>query len=387
MTYEVYTQKDLMNKVKPRHTGGYRLDLQVDTVRRTFYSSKNGDSGRRDCARKALAWINGDNSKKSCSVSTDAVFQNFFRDKEAITSDTYNLRNYYKNHIGPIIGKIPVLKLTRNDLRRVINEGYRKGLSEKTLSNIRGVLSGFCAYLDECDIRNDLSTRLVKIPRNARKSNKQSLTAEGIYLVFSRDYTILNNEEVYDDLVNAYRLSIALGLRPGELMGLQWGDITDDYIHIQRAINAKGIQTSGKNAFANRFLPQTRFTRGIFNAQAKLFATLNPTSRVFGDYSEITYCARWKRFCAHNGIAYVTPYELRHTFASIYKSLLSVWILDELMGHTHPGITQGVYSHPLAGDMDKVVPILEKGLNDQYNRGKNGYLHSSALPINEDTQS
>lgn len=264
--------------------------------------------------------------------------------------------------------------MTRNDLRRVINEAYRKGLSEKTLSNIRGVLSGFCGYLDECDIRNDLSTRFVRIPQNAKKSNKQSLTAEGIYLVFSCDYTVLNNEEVYDDLVNAYRIGIALGLRPGEIMGLQWGDITDDYIHIQRAINAKGMQTSGKNAFANRFLPQTRFTRGIFNAQARLFPTLNPTSRVFGDYSEITYCARWKRFCAHNGIAYVTPYELRHTFASIYKTLLKTWILDELMGHVHSGITQGVYSHPLAGDMDKVVPILEQGLNDQYNRGKKQIL-------------
>lgn len=387
MMYEVYTQKDLMNKVKPRHTGGYRLDLQVNNVRKTFYSTKSGDTGRRDCARKALAWINGEPTQRSYAVSTDVVFQEFFRDKEAVTSDIYNLKNYYKNHIAPVIGKIPVLQLTRNDLRRVINEAYRKGLSEKTLSNIRGVLSSFCGYLDECDIRNDLSTRFVKIPRNARKSNKQSLTAEGIYLVFSRDCTILNNEEVYDDLVNAYRLGIALGLRPGELMGLQWGDITDDYIHIQRAINAKGMQTDGKNQFANRLLPQTHFTRGILNAQAELFSTLNPTSRVFGAYSEVTYCARWKRFCFHNGIAYVTPYELRHTFASIYKNLLSVWILDELMGHTHPGITQGVYSHPLAGDMDKVVPILEKGLNDQYNRGKNGYLHSSATPINEDTQS
>ena len=88
MTYEIYTQKELMDKVKPRHTGGYRLDLQVNNMRKTFYSTKKGDTGRRDCARKALAWINGDNSKRCCTVSTDAVFQNFFRDKEAITSDT-----------------------------------------------------------------------------------------------------------------------------------------------------------------------------------------------------------------------------------------------------------------------------------------------------------
>lgn len=32
MTYEIYTQKELMDKVKPRHTGGYRLDLQVNNM-------------------------------------------------------------------------------------------------------------------------------------------------------------------------------------------------------------------------------------------------------------------------------------------------------------------------------------------------------------------
>lgn len=42
MTYEIYTQKELMDKVKPRHTGGYRLDLQVNNMRKTFYSTKKG---------------------------------------------------------------------------------------------------------------------------------------------------------------------------------------------------------------------------------------------------------------------------------------------------------------------------------------------------------
>ena len=49
----LYTQKDLTQKVKPRHTGGYRLDLQVNNVRKTFYSSKIGDAGRRECAKKS----------------------------------------------------------------------------------------------------------------------------------------------------------------------------------------------------------------------------------------------------------------------------------------------------------------------------------------------
>lgn len=138
----LYTQKDLMQKVKPRHTGGYRLDLQINNVRKTFYSAKAGDAGRRECARKALAWVSGNTTKKSYTITTDAIFQQFFNDKESITDDIYNLRNYYKNHISPIIGDIPVLSLTKQDLRRVINTAYKKGLSEKTLKNIYPI--GIC---------------------------------------------------------------------------------------------------------------------------------------------------------------------------------------------------------------------------------------------------
>lgn len=375
----LYTQKDLTQKVKPRHTGGYRLDLQVNNVRKTFYSSKIGDAGRRECAKKALAWIGGSSTKKSYTITTDKIFQDFFHDKETVTDDIYNLKNYYKNHIFPIIGEIPVLSLTKQDLRRVINTAYKSGLSEKTLKNIRGVLSSFCFYLDDSDIRNDLSARSVKIPKGAKKSHKQILSSVGIYQVFTCDNTFLRGEEVYDDLINAYRLGIACGLRPGEIMGLQWGDITDDTIHIQRAINEKGRQTSGKNEFADRLLPQTKYTRALFASQAAFVGAHASTERVFGDYSEITYRFRFKRYCEHNGIDYVTPYELRHTFASIYKAALPLWQLDELMGHVHPGMSLGVYSHPMDGDSDGLVNLLEAELSKQIERGRKAYCVGPAL--------
>lgn len=70
----IYTQKDLINRVKPRHTGGFRLDLQINNVRKTFYSSKTGDAGRRECAKKALAWINGDSKPPKAILSQRTQF-------------------------------------------------------------------------------------------------------------------------------------------------------------------------------------------------------------------------------------------------------------------------------------------------------------------------
>ena len=52
-----------------------------------------------------------------------------------------------------------------------------------------------------------------------------------------------NGTVCQDSLIYAYRFNVVTGMRTGELMGLEWGDIDDNYIHIRRAINAKGITT------------------------------------------------------------------------------------------------------------------------------------------------
>ena len=107
-------------------------------------------------------------------------------------------------------------------------------------------------------------------------------------------------------------------------MGLEWGDIDNDYIHIRRAINAKGITTNGKNEFAARDFPQTRYTRMLLESQQVYRVTpLDPHERVFGSTGQLCYRKRWGIYCRYNGIPYITPYELRHTFSSIDAVTLS----------------------------------------------------------------
>lgn len=97
-----------------------------------------------------------------------------------------------------------------------------------------------------------------------------------------------------DSLIYAYRFQVVTGLRPGELMGLEWGDIDNDYIHIRRAINAKGITTNGKNEFAARDFPQTRYTRMLLESQQVYRVTpLDPHERVFGSTGQLCYRKRW----------------------------------------------------------------------------------------------
>lgn len=258
------TQSKMISRaiwVEKKHV--WKINLQKNGVRKSFYSSVPGDKGRKICAQNATSWLSG-----ACPFSVserttvDTVFERYLQDKALETTNIYTIRNRYNNHIKPIIGKVPVMLLTKQDLKRVIYTAYRKhNLSQKSLKNIRGDLSGFCNYLDCADIRNDLRTSNIKIPSNAKKGQKQALDVSSLNILFTESQVPYNGTICQDSLIYAYRFQVVTGLRPGELMGLEWGDIDNDYIHIRRAINAKGITTNGKNEFAARDFPQTRYTR------------------------------------------------------------------------------------------------------------------------------
>ena len=358
-----------------KQSSQWKISVQHNGVRKTFYSSLEGDMGRKDCAKKVVAWISAGAAPTSNKrLTVNDVYTAFLKDKALETSDIYNIENRYKNHIKPIIGQLKLENLTVQDFKRVIATAYNEfNLSRKSLLNLRGDLSLFCGYLYDSNLRTDLSTTRVKIPRSAKRGTKEILATRDVYLLFTHDMTLYNNEEVKDYYIYAYRFQVLYGLRPGELIGLQWNDVDEENetITIRRSINAKGMQTDGKNDFAQRVLPLSKLAKQLLEAQNREYRTdpKDPTERIFGDYGSICYRKRWGIYCMYNGLQYVTPYELRHTFASNNK-LLETWILDEVMGHAHEGMSLGVYAHACEGDMDGVTDRIDGNLLKQIDRGQ-----------------
>ena len=358
-----------------KQSGQWKISVQHNGVRKTFYSSLEGDTSRKDCAKKVVAWISaGAAPTNNKRLTVNDVYTAFLKDKALETSDIYNIENRYKNHIKPIIGQLKLENLTVQDFKRVIATAYNEfNLSRKSLLNLRGDLSLFCGYLYDSNLRTDLSTTRVKIPRSAKRGTKEILATRDVYLLFTHDMTLYNNEEVKDYYIYAYRFQVLYGLRPGELIGLQWNDVDEENetITIRRSINAKGMQTDGKNDFAQRVLQLSKLAKQLLEAQNREYRTdpKDPTERIFRDYGSICYRKRWGIYCMYNGLQYVTPYELRHTFASNNK-LLETWILDEVMGHAHEGMSLGVYAHACEGDMDGVTDRIDGNLLKQIDRGQ-----------------
>ena len=68
------------------------------------------------------------------------------------------------------------------------------------------------------------------IPSNAKKGQKQALDVSSLNILFTESQVPYNGTICQDSLIYAYRFQVVTGLRPGELMGLEWGDIDNDYI-------------------------------------------------------------------------------------------------------------------------------------------------------------
>lgn len=335
----------------------WRINVQKDGIRKSFYSSAAGRAGQREANAKADAWLddNIENPKAKVFVMSGKYLEELKNNTSEEHCRQYD--SYFRNWINPHIGTVSLTKLTEQHLQSVINAAHKKGLAKKTLNNIRACLTAFLKFCRKCKVTMLIPENLY-IPKGAAVHEKGVLQPEDIRKLFSPE----NESEIF---IFAYRFAVVSGLRPGELIGLKWTDIKDDVLRLRRSINAGGRITSGKNENAQRNFNLTKLQKSILKSQAGLMKSLGIESEyIFAFRSgeatkQNNYSKHWRKFCIRAGLtANITPYELRHTFVSAIKSLPEGY-LRRLVGHSADMDTYGVYSHQLGNDMERAATMID----------------------------
>lgn len=84
---------------------------------------------------------------------------------------------------------------------------------------------------------------------------------------------------------------------------------------------------------------------------------------IFDLPSPTAYRERWQKYCEANNMTKTTPYELRHTFVSVAKTLPAGEV-KSLVGHSQSMDTFGVYGHALVGEdartAEKINGLFER---------------------------
>lgn len=265
-----------------------------------------------------------------------------------------NIATRWRHWIEPNIGNKKLSTLTEQDLQNIVNKAYAAGLSKKTLSCICSDLRALCKFCRAAKL-STFNPEGLRVPAGARLKGKKVLQPSDLITLFNVDTTLYKGQTVPDDYINAYRFQVLTGLRPGELVGLQWGDIQGNTVHVQRAVNVRGEITKGKNQNAVRSFVLSRMARRVLDDQRQITGR---QESVFCILTEYNYYWRWKVYCKANGLTVVTPYELRHTFVSVVKTLPAGEVKG-LVGHSLDMDTFGVYGHALTGEAEATAEAVE----------------------------
>lgn len=352
--------------------GRWQIAVQKNGVRKTFYSSTPGRTGQREANAKADRWLESSGgSAKAARVSVAEAQKEWLEGLRLRTGKSHwskcELRT--NKYMVPVIGHKKVCDVVPADIQKVIDRAYKVGgLSEKSLKNLRGDINNYLKYCRQAGYTT-LNPEGISIPHGARKPEKKILTPEDISKVFSCSKTIWRGLEVEDRLANAYRLALVTGLRPGELLALTRDNVSGPFIQVQGSMNDLREHTAGKNQNALRVIFKTARDAQIIAdqlAQLKREGIVSPLlfpGKNGRDIRQRTYRTAWYRFCEHNGIAPISPYEMRHTFVSATKKMPE-GLKKLVIGHSDDMDTEGVYGHLMTGDLEEAAAFIQGAFDE-----------------------
>lgn len=348
-------------------------------IRKAFYSTKatgHTRKGKIEAEKKADEWLSKNIINDKLTV--EAMSEQFLDSMRARSEQSYVANEkYMRLYILPVIGKKRLARLTELDLQRVIDYAYQsKHLSRKTLQNISACLMAylkFCRKAKVCDLHPEDPPI---IPRSAPVGAKTILSEDALHTLFTDDTTFKYTRHqvkrvLQDPYIWRYRFAVLYGLRPSELSGLMWDDISNGVMKIKRGYNTRNELTQGKNDNARRTEIITPTGQWILDAQKALCEEKNIHSVfIFPNMLTGEICTQkvaydaYKRYCEHHGITEgATPYELRHTFCSINDEMPD-YLKQQVMGHSRAMNTNKQYGHKKTSDMEKIANYLESTISE-----------------------
>lgn len=344
----------------------WQLQIQKDGRRKQFSSSKPGKAGSDECKRKYNRWIANDGSLLNSRLRE--IYIDYLKDieqRKGLKSESYiKAESVLRCHVLPVLGHKKISLIYEQDLQELVNNARNtktgENLSKKMLNNLRGEISLLWKYLKKSGFV-DWRPDTIEIPVKAKTKNKSILESNEIV-------TLLNDRSV-DPYVMAWQMMLIYGLRPGEVYGLEWGNVTETKLTIRQSYNDRGVLTPGKNKNAQRTEYLIDPAKEILK-RAEIWKKENRilSKLVFPQLNGKPITGKASRnhlseYCLENGLTEISPYRLRHTFGSMCKAHLTEQQLKLVLGHS-PSMDTGVYLHEMKED-HLIVGVT---LNDMYSK-------------------
>lgn len=252
-------------------------------------------------------------------------------------------------HIDPLLGGIPLAQLSPSDIRRLVLDLQRKGLAAATVGRVITTLRiALNAALGERLIHDNPASH-VKLPRVEREP-VTPLTVEDADAII---------EAVRGHWVEPIvRLLLGSGLRLGEAIGLDQGDLLLDGGYVRVRISktrVRAVPISDDAVDALRKVLAAAPRRGP--KEPAFFGPRESRHRLRGD--SVTQVL--PKLMERAGLGHLTPHSLRHGVATLMLTAgVPMRVISEQLGHRNPALTARIYAHVVPDAQRAALAVLER---------------------------
>ncbi len=300
-----------------------------------------------------------------------AEWLDFYCLRKGLADNT--IRGYRTNinlHINPSIGDVYMNEIDARILDKLFSDLDEKGLNTTSQLYVYHTLH---KAFETAVKRHDLPYNYCNMIEPPRKAKFESHCLQGKEL--SRFYDYVESLELRKSF--PILLSLTLGLRRGEVLGLMWSDFVYDVasgmmvLHVQRTLTPhKGgpLISDCKTEKSNRFLMLPSSMASKFNewrSYQEEAGNYNPDGFLFqnkdGSFLSATALRNWLKNCLTAcGIDDMRFHDLRHSFASyLVEQKVPINTVSQMLGHSKVSTTVDIYSHADFRIQSEAVSLID----------------------------
>jgi integrase len=301
-------------------------------------------------------------ASERCTLAdfVEQVFLPFYRRKWKRSTASSN-RDRINFHVICEFGKRGIGSFSRHELQDFLDHKAKKGLSYSVVGHLRWDLKQLFELAVAEGYINRNPASLLFVPKEARRPQKLVMTLAEVNTLFS----LLDQRERL-----IVKLAVLAGMRPGEIFGLTWGRLQDEYAEIRQRVYRGEIDTP-KTTNSVREVARPDGLLSEIEDWRNLSIDAQPESWVFPSEKMTTPLSRdncWRRYIAPKlkqaGLEWVNFQVMRRTHSSLLSDLnVHPKVVADQLGHT-VDVNQNVYTKTGLGRRKKAVNSLEFALGN-----------------------
>jgi integrase len=271
-------------------------------------------------------------------------------------------RNILANHLLPALGQIRLGEIREPDVQALKAALLKAGKSAKTVNNVLSVLNKLLLVAVKWGVIERCPVKIETLKTSAPPVRFYSFTELN---------KLRHAAKRWPEVLTTVLLAADAGLRRGEIVGLEWGDVNwqTKQLTVQRSDSRRHVTKpkSGKH----RVIPMTsrlyRALRKIHHSRCKRVLT-SPwyASESVSESTLRTWLAKAEKAAGLPEVGAL--HVLRHTFCShLAMRGVPLSTIQQLAGHSSVSTTM-LYVHLLPSEKERAIRLLESPFSQSVRR-------------------